>query len=314
MVCDTKLYDTLGVSPTASADDIKKAYRKGALRWHPDRHQGKAKEEAEEKFKELQKAHEVLSNADTRHAYDQFGEGGAATQQQSGGMPANGFQKFHAPQAFGGRTFIFRTSNGDSNGLGGMDPSVLERMFSGFGGGFRPGAPMGADMDIDEPAGSMPFATFGTDAGNSAWHSFGMQGPGAHFGKRRRDTDGDVQMGGTTAGPFVVGHTVCATGLQGAAVLNGKRGTVVGSTAQGRIVVNFDSEEKALRVSNLRAVDATALTPGAVVYAEGLVSAAQLNGQPGTVVGPSQTGGRIEVRFAAGVGVKALLPANLRPQ
>lgn len=64
-------YEVLGVAKTANADEIKKAYRKLALKYHPDRNPGD--KEAEEKFKEAAEAYEVLSDADKRAKYDQFG-------------------------------------------------------------------------------------------------------------------------------------------------------------------------------------------------------------------------------------------------
>ena len=76
---DKKYYDLLGVAPDASADDIKKAYRKAALKHHPD------KGGDPEKFKELNKANDVLSDEDSRRTYDQFGEAGV-----EGGMGGDG--------------------------------------------------------------------------------------------------------------------------------------------------------------------------------------------------------------------------------
>jgi len=67
----SSLYDTLGVKKGASADEIKKAYRKLAREYHPDRNPGDAA--AEEKFKEVQHAYDVLSDDDKRKAYDRFG-------------------------------------------------------------------------------------------------------------------------------------------------------------------------------------------------------------------------------------------------
>lgn len=65
-------YEVLGVSKNATPEELKKAYRKLALEWHPDRHR-EDKKMAEEKFKEINEAYEILSNTDKRAAYDQFG-------------------------------------------------------------------------------------------------------------------------------------------------------------------------------------------------------------------------------------------------
>ena len=67
-------YEVLGISKTASADEIKKAYRKVAMQFHPDRNPGD--KAAEEKFKEAAEAYEVLSNPEKRQRYNQFGHAG----------------------------------------------------------------------------------------------------------------------------------------------------------------------------------------------------------------------------------------------
>ena len=67
-------YEVLGVGKDASADEIKKAYRKSAMKYHPDRNPGD--KEAEEKFKEIGEAYEVLSDEGKRSRYDQFGFAG----------------------------------------------------------------------------------------------------------------------------------------------------------------------------------------------------------------------------------------------
>ena len=69
-------YEILGVNKDASDDDIKKSYRKLAMKHHPDRHQGDSAKVSEEKFKEAKEAYEILSDANKRGAYDRFGHAG----------------------------------------------------------------------------------------------------------------------------------------------------------------------------------------------------------------------------------------------
>ena len=66
-------YQTLGVSRTASAEEIKKAFRRLARQYHPDLHSGAKKAEMEKKFKELNEAQEVLTDPEKRKKYDQYG-------------------------------------------------------------------------------------------------------------------------------------------------------------------------------------------------------------------------------------------------
>ncbi|MEL7341143.1 MAG: DnaJ domain-containing protein, partial [Bacteroidota bacterium] len=82
-------YEVLGVSKGASKDEMKKAYRKLALKYHPDRNQGD--EEAENKFKEAAEAYEVLSDDDKRARYDRFGHAGVGSS-AAGGYQARGFE------------------------------------------------------------------------------------------------------------------------------------------------------------------------------------------------------------------------------
>lgn len=101
-VKDTKYYDILGVETTSTSDNIKKAYRKAAMKWHPDKNPDN-KHEAEAKFKEITQAYEVLSDEKKRKVYDQYGEDGLKEGGGGGGRSANDI----FAEMFGGGGFGF---------------------------------------------------------------------------------------------------------------------------------------------------------------------------------------------------------------
>ena len=106
------LYDTLGVSKSASADEIKKAYRKLAREHHPDRNPGDSA--AEEKFKEVQTAYDVLSDDEKRKAYDRFGSTNGRVGGPGGPQTVNfDFGDFNIGDLFGG---IFGGGGGAQRG------------------------------------------------------------------------------------------------------------------------------------------------------------------------------------------------------
>ena len=121
-------YEVLGVSKNASDDEIKKAYRKLAVKYHPDRNPGD--KEAEAKFKEINEAHEVLSDKQKRARYDQFGHAGV------GGASGNPFGGGGAGNPFGGFNYNGQSFNFDFGGAGGFE-DILGSLF-GFGGPRRP--------------------------------------------------------------------------------------------------------------------------------------------------------------------------------
>ncbi|MBI4089341.1 MAG: DnaJ domain-containing protein [Candidatus Levybacteria bacterium] len=129
-MADTKdYYQTLGVSKNATADEIKRAYRKLALQYHPDRNKSK---NAEAKFKEVTKAYEVLSNAQKRQTYDQFGH---AAFEQAGGQDPFGGAGGPFGGAQGGPFSYTYTTGGDAGGFdfgGFTDPfEIFEQFFGG---------------------------------------------------------------------------------------------------------------------------------------------------------------------------------------
>ena len=91
-------YEVLGVEKNANADEIKKAYRKAAIKYHPDKNPGD--KEAEEKFKEAAEAYDVLSNPDKRARYDQFGHAGMSGAAGGAGGFGGGFGGFSMEDIF----------------------------------------------------------------------------------------------------------------------------------------------------------------------------------------------------------------------
>lgn len=129
-------YQTLGVTKSSSADEIKKAYRKLALQYHPDRNKGK---DAEAKFKEVTKAYEVLSDPKKKQTYDQFGH--AAFEQGAGQGPFGG-----AGGPFGGSQggpFSYTYTGGGGDGGAGFDFGGFNDPFDIFEQFFGGGSPFG---------------------------------------------------------------------------------------------------------------------------------------------------------------------------
>ena len=132
-------YEVLGLARGASEDEVKKAYRKIAMRYHPDRNPGD--KESESKFKEATEAYEVLRDSDKRARYDQFGHAGVggASGGPGGGADFSGFDLADALRAFM-RDF------GAGGGSGGF-----EDLFGGGGGGASRGPGRGDDLQVRLP-------------------------------------------------------------------------------------------------------------------------------------------------------------------
>ncbi len=135
-------YEVLGVAKGASEDEIKKAYRKKAMKYHPDKNRGN--DAAMDKFKEATESYEVLSDKEKRTAYDQFGHAGV--------NPSAGGRHQYNSSAFSGFEDIF----GGGGGGGGFS-DIFENFFGGDGGGRsrrtrptgRPGNDLRYDLKID---------------------------------------------------------------------------------------------------------------------------------------------------------------------
>ena len=166
-------YDILGVSKKAEAAEIKKAHRKLARKYHPD--VNKDDPRAAEHFQEVQEAYDVLSDADKRRRYDQFGHGGVGA---SGGGGAGGgydpFEAFRRAQQSGGSRGRPTSGGGGFGGFGGM------------GGGGGPGGVRVEDLNPEDLE-DLKNGQFG-DVFDQL---FGNSGPFGRRGARPRPAPGD---------------------------------------------------------------------------------------------------------------------------
>ena len=190
-------YEVLGVEKSASKEDIKKAYRKLAIKYHPDRNAGNP--EAEEKFKEATEAYEVLGDDKKRQAYDQFGFAGVEGNMGAGGAHdySNVFHDFQ--DIFGGDFSIFDTFFGGGGTRSGR----------GYGGQYR-GADLRYNLDI-----SFKDAVYGTKVEisynrNVSCTECGGTGASAGSGRKRCPTCGGTGQVRRSSGFFSLAST-CST-------------------------------------------------------------------------------------------------------
>ncbi|XP_048196499.1 dnaJ homolog subfamily B member 6 isoform X2 [Perognathus longimembris pacificus] len=235
-------YEVLGVQRQASAEDIKKAYRKLALKWHPDKNP-ENKEEAERKFKQVAEAYEVLSDAKKRDIYDKYGKEGL-----NGG--GGGGSHFDSPFEFG---FTFRNPDDVFREFfGGRDPFSFDFFdpFDDFFGNRR--GPRGSR---NRGAGSFfsafsGFPSFGGgfpsfDAGFTSFGSLGHGGLTSSFSS--------TSFGGSGMGNFKSISTSTK-------IVNGRKITTkrIVENGQERVEVEEDGQLKSLTINGVADAEALA--------------------------------------------------------
>ena len=271
----TDYYKILGVEKTADDAALKKAYRKKAMRWHPDKHSSKSeaeKKKAEEQFKLISEAYSVLSDKDKRRTYDQFGKEGL----QPGGAPPPDRHFSGAPQGFGQTGATYHFSSADAN-------EVFAQFFGGGMGGGLGGGMGGGLGGIDLSS------LFGGGMGQK----FGQSYPSKPQRTRPFNT-------------IKPNSTVIVRGLKSQESLNGNTATVISyNTQKQRYCVRFDDGTNLMiRPYNLiEAVDNVRLRD--------ISSNPSLNGLTGTIVGWNEERKRFYVLVKSTGTTMSLKSSNL---
>ncbi|GAA0892718.1 J domain-containing protein [Fulvivirga kasyanovii] len=212
-------YNILGVAKTASQDEIKKAYRKLAVKYHPDKNPGD--KEAEEKFKEIGEANEVLSDPEKRKLYDQLGANWKQYKDAGYDPSAGGGRARYSQGDPGGQYYYeFEGDPSDFFGGGGSGFSDFFESFFGRGAGrsrgfsgSRGGSGFGADMPGSDLAGEVNISLKEAYVGTERIVDLGREKiklkikPGAYTGlKLRAKGKGEKGRGGKAGDLFITIH------------------------------------------------------------------------------------------------------------
>lgn len=293
-------YKVLGVSRSASDKEIKKAYRKLAIKWHPDKNK-ENKEMAAEKFKKISEAYDTLSDQKKRASYDRFGKAVP-------GMPGGGCGGGHPFGAHGGGQHfsmgqaedIFRAFFGGGGGGpfgGGGGGGIPFGMGGGMGGG-SPFGGMGGGM-----GGGMPFGGMGGGM------PFGRMGGGMPFGGgmgRGRRARPAPRKPPTRIDAIDNGTAVLVKGLKSAAEHNGKGGIIRSyDVSKSRYVVELKGGP------TLRLAKKNVQQQVHDVKIRGIQSKEELNGQTCIIINYDETKDRYSVKLTAGKAPMRLKHENV---
>jgi len=310
-------YEILGCDRSADENALKKAYRKLAVKWHPDKNPDNA--DATQKFQKISEAYATLSDSKKRKLYDQYGIDGAnaADQMPDGQMP-------------GGFGF---SPGGGSGGVHHMSPEDAQNLFSSFFGGSDPFASMGGGMGgvggmpgISFSMGGMPGGMHGGMPGGSSipmmFQSMqsggvpGMAGMGGIPGMAGMGgIPGMAGMGGMpgskpqkpqTFNSIPPGTVVSLKGLINASDRNGDRGVVqqyMSSTP--RYIIQLEDSEETMSVK------ATNLLQHCKIRVHDVKSQTELNGKTGTIVAWNQAKERYNIYVLALKKIVSLKGSNI---
>ena len=289
-------YKVLGVPRTATEKEIKKAYRKLAIRYHPDKNKDDPKAAAEV-FKKVSEAYDTLSDKQKRAGYDRFGK-------QVPGMPGGGG---------GGNPFSgFGGGGGDSTFTMDQADDIFKAFFGGGspfgGGGFGGGGFGGAGMD-----GGLPRGVFGNVMGGGfPMGGMGMGGMGGMGGGMRGGFPGGFrqQQQRRTEPPkrldaIDVGTGVLVKGLRGAAEHNGRGGVIKSFDASKSRYVVAIKDGPTLRLSRKNVQQQVRN-----VKITGIKSRQELNGATCIITNYDEDKGRYKVRLSNGSSA-AMKPENV---
>lgn len=321
-------YEILGCSRSADESALKKAYRKLAVKWHPDKNPDN--DEATKNFQKISEAYATLSDPKKRQMYDQYGAEGA---NMADNMPDGAAGGFPAGGGFGG------FPGGGFGGGGGsqhhMSPEDAEMFFSHFFGSEDPFGGLGG-------FGGSPFMNVqtgggprGSRRGSAGQDPFSMMfGGGMPGGMSMGGMPGGMSMGGMPGGMSMggmpgmnmrhsmpgnfgrqqapsydsipPGTVVSLKGLRGKPELNGDRGKIVQYSPQnGRYVVQLEDSEETM------AVKPSNLLQHVHVRLHGIESKPELNGKTGTIIAWNPTAERYSIYVVAQKKAVSLKPNNV---
>lgn len=304
----TDPYQILGCSKDADDATLKKAYRKLAVKWHPDKNPDN--EEATKNFQKVSEAYATLSDPKKRSMYDQYGEEGVRAAEAGADVPSGGMGGFGGgfPGGGGGAHHMSQEEAAQffSHAFGGADP--FGGMF-GMGGGGGPGIRFQSGGDPFGGGGGDPFAAFLGQSMGGSMRGMGRNDMRAGGMGSMRGMGGSMRQSSPAKKEYNViprGTIVSLKDLVSKAIYNGDRGVVKQYIPSSeRYVVELEDSEEALSVKPENILQHVHVT------IHDIQSQPELNGKKGTVITWCPKKGRYNIYVASLKKVVSLKPGNV---